>query len=419
MAETNADRRERVGELVRIAETDPAALDDRVAELETYLAADSAYVRRLTARAVARLAGADAGAVVPLVDALAERLPDEAAQEDAASALGRVAEEDPDAVMAELAALVAALDGGGDVLVPASGALASLAGADAGTLAQPGILDRLYDLLSNERPAVRGNAAAALADIAAVDAAAVCSGADDLRARLDDDTAPVRRDAAVALGTAAPTCPDAVVAAVPRLDALLDDPDGGVRAAAAYALGHALRAEGAGQRTVDVLLDAIDDSATPVRQHATFALASLAAEDPDLVRPGVDALARRTVDESAAVRRNARSALAALEDDYQTVVAEALDDVRAELEAVDEGTETVPYTATQLRGLAGDDDAPADQRAAADHALALVESGTVSPASTTDEPADPDDTGPRFCPNCGETVEEGGEFCPACGTTVE
>lgn len=419
MAETNADRRERVGELVRIAETDPTALDDHTEELRTYLAADSEYVRRLTARAVARLSGADASSVVPLVDALAEGLSDEAAQDDAASALGHVAEEEPGAVMAELAALVAALDGGGGVLVPASGALASLASSDAETLAQPGILDRLYDLLSNERPAVRGNAAAALADIAAVDATAVCSGADDLRARLDDDDASVRRDAAVALGTAAPTCPDAVVATVPRLHTLLDDPDEGVRAGAAYALGHALRAEGDGQRTVEVLLDAIDDGAATVRQHATFALASLAAEDADLVRPGVDAIARRTLDESAAVRQNTRSALAAIEDDYQTVVTETLEDVRTELEAVDEEAGTVPYTAAELRGLAEDDDAPADQRAAADHALALVESGAVSPASTTDEPADPDDDGHRFCPNCGETIEAGGEFCPACGTTIE
>lgn len=450
MAESNADRREQVGELVRLGETDPTALADHVSDLEAFLADDSAHVRRRAAQAVAMLADANPDPVVPLVDRLAEGLSDEVVRCDVAVALGNIAETEPAAVMGELAALVAALDGDGDVLVPVSGALASIAAADAETLAQPGVLDRLFSLLSNDRPAVRGNAAAALSEIAAADATAVCSGADDLRARLGDVAPPVRRDVAVALGAAAPACPDAVVAAVPDLVALLDDPDEGVRAGAAFALGHAVRAEEGRQRTVDALIDAIDDDRVSVRQHATFALASLAADDPDVVRPGVDALARRLVDESAAVRRNARSALARLETDYPAVVTEARADVRAELEAVDEETETIPYSAAELRGLAGDADASGTQRAAADHALALVESGAVSPApdagtgstAGTDaqvgdgpdatgagadaeardvdaEGADAGTDGPRVCPKCGETLEPGGEFCPICGTAVD
>ncbi len=446
MAESNADRRERVGELVRLGETDPGALADHVSDLEAFLAADSAHVRRRAARAVATLADADPDPVVPLVDRLAEGLSDEAVQCDAAVALGNVAETEPGAVMGELAALVAVLDGDGDVLVPASGALASIAAADAGTLAQPGVLDRLFGLLSNDRSPVRGNAAAALSEIAAADATAVCSGADDLRARLDDDAAPVRRDVAVALGAAAPACPDAVVAAVPDLAALGDDPDEGVRAGAAFALCHAVRAEEGRQRTVDALIDATTDDTVSVRQHATFALASLAADDPDVVRPGVDALARRLVDESAAVRRNARSALASLEVDYPAVVTEARADVRAEMESVDEETGSIPYSAADLRGLAGDADAPGAQRAAADHALALIESGAVSPtpdasggstARTGEQAGDGSDAtgagadaevrdadaeeadGTRVCPKCGETLESGGEFCPVCGIAVD
>lgn len=443
MAETNADRRERVEELVRLGRADPAALADHVSELEGYLGADSAYVRRRTARAVVLLAEANPESVVPLVDRLAEGLSDEAVRANAADALGSVAEADPGAVMDTLAALVAALDGGDDVRVPASGALAALASNDAESLTQPGILDRLFRLLSDERPAVRSNAAAALSEIAAADAGAVCEGADDLRARLDDNAATVRRDVAVALGTAASACPAAVVAAVPDFVALLEDPDESVRAGAAFALSHSTQAEGSRQQTVDVLLDAVDNDVASVRQHATFALASLASEDPDAVRPAVGALARRLVDEDDAVRQNARSALATLEADYQAVVTEARAEIQAGLEEIDDTTETIPFTAAELRGLAGDPDVSGEQQAAADHALTLLESGTVASApdtsttgttgqeedstgestggadaSETDTP-DTDDDGPRFCPNCGETLEEDGEFCPICGTAVE
>ena len=447
MSEQGVDRRERVARLGRLAETDPAALAEYVAEMTEYLEADSAYVRRRTTRAAAALAGVRPDAGTDLVDGLTDRLAD-ASDENAAVALQRIAAEDPDAVVGDLAALVTVLDDEGPVVVPASGALASLAEADAASLAQPGILDRLFGLLNDDRSAVRRNAAVALAAIAEVDPAAVCAGADDLRGCLDDDAPAVRRAAAVALGTAGPTCPGAVVEATPALAALLDDADAGARAAAAFALGHALRENEVSQRTVDALLGAVDDESEAVRRHATFALAALAAEDPDAVRPGVDALARRVADESAPVRRNARSALATLEDDYTAVVSEAVADVRTRLEDADEDTGSLAFTAAELRGLARDAGAPADQRAAADHALSLVESGDVSAAELTESatPAtgeagratgnpgstagDGDaaddgtdtgeaDAGAQFCPNCGETIDAGGEFCPVCGTGIE
>jgi rubrerythrin len=128
------------------------------------------------------------------------------------------------------------------------------------------------------------------------------------------------------------------------------------------------------------------------------------------------------------VRRNARSALAALEDDYTAVVSEAIEDVLERLEDVDETTDTLGFTESELRGLAGDGAAPAEQRAAADHALSLVESGDVSAAAETESPdsevadaegADDADEETLFCPNCGESIDAGGEFCPVCGTAVE
>lgn len=434
MTDPGADRRERVGELGRLAETDPATLGDHVQELQELLGADSAYVRRRTARVVTALAAARPDAATPLVERLTERLADESAQDDAAAALARVAEGDPGAVVDHLPALVAALDDEGPVVVEAAAAIAALAAARPETLAQPGILDRLFDLLADEQAGARRNGAVALAEVASVDRAAVCEGGDALRTALADDDAAVRRHAALALGTAGPACPERVLAAVPDLVASLDHPDGGVRAGAAYALGHAVRAGDRVQSTADALLGALDDDDGTVRQHATFALAVLAADDPDAVRPGVDALARRVADESGAVRRNARSALESLESAYPAVVSEAVDGVVTELAAVDEATETVAFTEAELRGLAGDADAPGDQRAAADHALALVESGAVDAATVTrspdvstagagqgetgettaDEPAD----GPLFCPECGTQVDAGGEFCPECGTQV-
>jgi hypothetical protein len=444
MSEQGVDRRERVARLGRLAETDPAALAEHVADMDEYLNADSAYVRRRTTRATAALAAARPDAAVDLVDGLTARLAD-ASDENAAVTLQRIATEDPDAVVGDLAALVTVLDDEGPVVVPASGALAALAEADAGTLAQPGVLDRLFGLLDDDRSAVRRNAAVALVAIAEADPAAVCAGAEDLRYRLDDDAPAVRRAAAVALGTAGPTCPDALVEAAPALAGLLEDADAGARAAGAFALGHALREGEVSQRTVDALLDAIDGGSEAVRRHVTFALATLAATDPDAVRPGVDALARRVADESAPVRRNARSALAALEDDYTAVVSEAVADLRTGLEAVDEETGTLSFTEAELRGLASDAGAPADQRAAADHALSLVESGNVSAAETTESTVPTDragtrasdagstagatnaaedgtddaDAGAKFCPNCGETIDAGGEFCPVCGTGIE
>jgi HEAT repeat protein len=447
---TEGAERERVAQLGRLAEADPAALAGHVPDLRESLGADSAYVRRRATRAAAALAGERPDAAADLVDELTDRLADEG-DHDAAVALQRVAAEDPDAVAGDLAALVTALDAEGSVVVPASGALASLAAADAASLAQPGVLDRLFDLLDDDRPAVRRNAAVALSSIAAADPAAVCAGAEDLGACLSDDAPSVRRAAAVALGTAGPACPDAVVAAASSLATLLDDPDPGVRAAGAFALGHALREDEVSQRTVDALLGALHDGDETVRRHATFALAALAAADPDAVRPGVDALARRLVDAAAPVRRNARSALGALEDDYTAVVDEAVADVLDRLESADAGTDAIAFTAAELRGLAGDADAPADQRAAADHALSLVESDAVEAAAgetattagsagtatagdgaAADEAAtgadataggggneaEGDGGGARFCPNCGETIDAGGEFCPVCGTEV-
>lgn len=420
-------RRERVAELGRLAETDPATLEHHVEDMTDYLDADSAYVRRRTTRAAAALAAVRPAATVPLVDGLTDRLAD-SSDPTAAVALQRVAAEDPDAVVGDLAALVTVLDDEGPVVVPASGALAALAGADAGALAQPGVLDRLFGLLADDRPAVRRNAAVALAAVAEADPAAVCAGAGDLP--LDDDAPSVRRAAAVALGTAGTACPDAVVGAAPALATLLDDADAGVRTAAAFALGHALGDAGGSRHTVDTLVEALDDDSADVRQHATFGLAALAAEESAAVRPGVDALARRLVDDSADVRRNARSALAALEDDYTAVVSDAVEGVLTRLEAAEADTGRLGFTEAELRGLAGDAAAPAEQRAAADHALSLVEAGAVEAAAETESPGTPsaddgsdDEDGEAvdalFCPNCGETIDAGGEFCPVCGTSVE
>jgi len=438
MSDSGAQRRERVGELARVAGTDPSALSEQVDELAAYLADDSVYVRRQTAAAVATLAETEPSAVAGLVDPLTDTLADETVRHDAAVGLAHVARAEPSALLGDVAALVATLDSDGRVVVPATNALASLADANPETLAQPGVLDRLFDLLAHDRAAVRRNATAALAAIAAVDAPAVCAGSADLRARLTDDAPAVREQAAVALGTAGPACPDALVAAVPDLADMLADSDGTVQSAAAYALGHAFRSDSGRERTVDVLAGALADGDERVRRHATFVLAAVAADDPDAVRPCVDALARRLADASPEVRHNARSALATLEGSYPEVVDDAVGDLVDRLERVDDETGTVAFTAAQLRGLAGDEDAPADQRAAADHALALVESGAVAPAtptaagsstaddgggagsSTADDGggAGGADDGPRFCPSCGETLDDGGGFCPVCGTDV-
>jgi len=455
MTESGADRRERVGELGQLAETDPGALEDSVPELREYLGDGSASVRRRTARVAVALAETDPATAAPLVDALTDRLADDPAKADAAAALARVADGQPGAVVDDLPALVAALDDEGPVVVSAAEAIAALAGAEPDRLAQPGVLDRLFDLLGDEQTAPRRHAAVALAEIAAVAPEAVCAGSDALRAAVGDDDPAVARHAAVALGTAGTACPDAVVAAVPALVALLDRPDEGVRAGAAHALGHAFRTGDAGGSvgaTVDALAGALDGESA-VRQHATFALAVLAAEEPDAVRPAVDALARRLADESGAVRRNARAGLASLEEAYPAVVDAAVDDLVDRLVAVDGETASVAFTEAELRGLAGDDDAPEAQRAAADHALAFVESGAVSAATATSTPevettstatADTDATsaeagaagasggtsddqstdtadgeGTFFCPNCGESVESGAAFCPECGTEVE
>lgn len=414
MAES--EERSKADELANMAEARLPELRGHVSELADLLTAEEDYVRGRALRTVVRLTEAYPGDGVTLIDPLTGCLSDDHLRDDAALALGNVADEDPNAVAEVLPALVAVLDEEGTIRVNVTYALESIAEADPGALAQQGVLDRLFSLVDDETAEVRVNVTKTLGDIATADPEAVCAGAEGIRERLDDDSPAVVKNAAYALGAAGSACPDEVLAAAGDLVELTGHDDPGVRAAAAYALGYPTRLPRSRQGdTAQSLLTRLDDPDPKVKQHVTFALAHLARENPEATRPTVDLLTRRVADQNGAVRGNSLSALAALEEEFPSDVEAARDGLVGILENLDERDPPAGLRLDDLRGLAEEDDAPDALREAAERAVTLVESGAVD-LEADDEPGEPEEV---HCPNCGEPVDPDGAFCPACGTDLD
>lgn len=413
MAES--EERSKADELANMAEARLPELRGHVSELADLLTAEEDYVRGRALRTVVRLTEAYPGDGVTLIDPLTECLSDDHLRDDAALALGNVADEDPNAVADVLPALVAVLEDEGTIRVNVTYALESIAEADPAALAQEGILDRLFSLLDDGTTEVRVNVTKTLGDVATADPEAVCSGAEGIRERLDDESPAVRKNAAYALGAAGAACPDEVLAAAGDLIELTDHEDPGVRAAAAYALGYPTRLErGRHADTAQSLLTRLDDPDPRVKRHVTFALAHLARENPEAARPTVDLLTRRVADQNEGVRKNSLAALAALDDEYPSDVEAAREGLVGILENLDERDPPAGLRLDDLDGLAEEDDAHHELQAAAERAVTLVESGAVELDADADE--EPEEI---HCINCGEAVDPEGAFCPACGTEIE
>ncbi|PSQ19206.1 hypothetical protein BRD00_02890 [Halobacteriales archaeon QS_8_69_26] len=413
MAESEA--RSKADELARMAETRLPELRGHVSELADLLTAESDYVRGRALRTVVRLTESYPGDGVALVDPLTECLNDDHLQDDAALALGNVADEDPGEVAAVLPALVAVIDEEGTIRVNVTYALESIAEADPEALAQEGVLERLFSLLDDETAEVRVNVTKTLGDIAGADPEAVAEGGEGLRERLEDDSEAVLKNAAYALGNVGVASPEDVLDAAERLIELTDHDDPEVRAAAAYALGYPTRQpSGRHADTAQSLLERLDHDDTGVKRHVTFALAYLAEENPEAPRPTVDLLTRRVADEDRAVRHNSLGALSALAEEFPEDVEAARDGLVGILENLDERDPPAGLRLGDLRGLAAEEEAPDGLRAAAERAVTLVESGAVDLEDVDEN----DEPGEVSCSNCGEPVDPEGAFCPACGTEI-
>lgn len=402
-------QRRRVDEL---AEAGLPEQRDRVDELAGMLDAESRYVRVRAVELLVAVSESHPAAVADEVDAVAAQLGDEVVGADAARVVANVAAAEPATVEDHLPLLVAVLDSGGAVTEAITAALAAIGAESPDSLAQPGILETLFDLLDDGNAAVRKHATAVVSHVAAVAPGDVVPAGDALRERLDDDSTAVQRNAAAALGSVSKASPAVAVGALKELCGLLEHRNPDVRAAAASALGAMASAAAEGtpeEELLTTLLSGLRADAPVARQHAAFVLAELAVDDPGTVEPHATALARGAVDADPDVRRNLLRALTALETEHPETVEDASDALGETL--ADAGS------AAALRAVAADETTPAPLRRAARDALVpgdreATDSGTKGDSGVSDD-AD------RVCPDCGEEFAPDATFCSVCGTSLE
>jgi len=424
-------RGHRVDELAALP---PSQRRDHASELGDLLSSEDPYVQSRAMELVVGLSEEHPDAVVDLLDEVTAHLGDGSLGEDAAQVVGTLSSEYPEAVKQRLPLLVAALDSGGAVTVHVTDALASLGEHDAEVLARRGILETLFDLLEEDDEAVRTTALRALGEVAGTDPEAVGEAASSIADRLDDPAPAVQRRAAFALGELAGTVPEPVFEATGDLCDLLESSDRGGRSGAAYALGEmATAAESIDAETMSAIVEGLRVDTPAVRQHASFLVATVAAENPRAVKPHADEITRGMADTDPRVRRNLASALEALGESFPDAVESARAAVAETLEDPDAVGSVAEFSPACLRALAGDDRAHDDLRTAAREAVVLARRGVAGPAGQG-EPAEtggqpgaggadrnrsPPETDDRVCPNCGEEFGSDATFCSVCGTSLD
>ncbi|WP_436932367.1 HEAT repeat domain-containing protein [Halosimplex halobium] len=206
-------RKDAVRELRAVADEDPALFDGVATALTPLLTDDERPVRLTTAKLFVAVADGEPAAAVPAVEALADRLADEAefyyVRARAAEALGYVALERPGAVASP--DVLADLRVGLSFDEPAvteklAKALAFVALGDPDRLRH--LVDRLADHLDDDSEFVRFHVCTALAAVGSAHPSRLAAAADPLVARLDDANPYVRGRAAEALAGPAGAGPD-------------------------------------------------------------------------------------------------------------------------------------------------------------------------------------------------------------------
>lgn len=212
-----------------------------------------------------------------------------------------------------------------------------------GNEATPAVVDLKKCLRDKAHPKVQEAAAAALGEIAA-QSIRVAQDKDlvaALREALKDSEEMVRRSAAQALGRLGPS----TASAQADLAKALKDAKPSVRQNAAWALGQL------GKTSVKHLGVALADSDRFVQRDAAQALANVAKDEPDAVRPMLVALARLCEVNDSEVRRAALSALVkivnAKDKDLAEIINPALRDKDLEVRR------TAALTLAMIGGQAG------------------------------------------------------------------
>lgn len=323
------------------ADADPTAVAALSTHLGDRLSDDEPAVCHHAAYALARVAAVDAVAVEPALPALADvsTADDEPLAGLAVHALAAAADTDPtvfagldDATLTGLrSGLVAAADtDDATVRRRAVHALARLAEAD---VVAPPTPETVVPSVADDTAATRRDATFLLARAADGDPAAVAPHVDTLVDSLaPPDHGAVVVHAVAAVETVARETPAPVAARAEPVAALLthDRPD--VRANAAAALGRVATETDTVADAVETLAERLADDAAAVRVNAAFALAALAAADPDAAKPAMEPLLGRLEDETEReqVRAHAGTALdrlrSALSPAPEPVSAEAADD---------------------------------------------------------------------------------------------
>ncbi|QLH81681.1 HEAT repeat domain-containing protein [Halosimplex pelagicum] len=224
-------RTDALRELRALADERPGRFGGLAAALVPFLTDDERPVRLTTAKLFVAVAGAEPAAVVPVVEALAERLADDEefyyVRARSAEALGYVALEHPDAVaspdvLADLRIGLAFDEP--EVTEKLAKALAFVALGDPDRLRH--LVGRLAEHLDDDSEFVRYHLCTALAAVGSTHPARLGDASGPLAARLDDSDPHVRGRAAEALASLVAADPDASPPAVPEpTDPDADDGD--------------------------------------------------------------------------------------------------------------------------------------------------------------------------------------------------
>ncbi|WP_135364259.1 HEAT repeat domain-containing protein [Halosimplex halophilum] len=245
-------RKDAVRELRAVADEAPALFDGVATALTPFLTDDERSVRLTTAKLFVAVADGEPEAVIPAVEALADRLADDGefyyVRARAAEGLGYVALDHPDAVASPdvLADLRVGLTfDEPEVSEKLAKALAFVALGDPDRLRH--LVDRLAEHLDDDSEFVRFHVCTALAAVGSAHPGRLAEAVDPLVARLDDGNPHVRGRAAEALAAPARAGPDPALP-VDRVAELTDSDEAFVADRARLL---SARLDGDGSRTDD------------------------------------------------------------------------------------------------------------------------------------------------------------------------
>ncbi|WP_415380375.1 HEAT repeat domain-containing protein [Halosimplex sp. TS25] len=236
-----ADRSEAIRSLRTLAEKRPGSTGQLLPAVVPFLTDDERAVRLATAKLFVAVAESDPDAVVPVVEALADRLADGDefyyVRARSAEALGYVALEHPDAV------------------------------------ASPELLADLRVGLEFDEPEVKEKLAKAIEFVALGDPGRLRHQVPRLAERLDDDNELVRYHLSTALVAVGCSYPDRLTDAVDEFGSRLGDSNSFVRGRAAEALGLLGEADPDASLPTDRLADLTGDEERFVAERASFGVA--------------------------------------------------------------------------------------------------------------------------------------------------